>query len=141
VDPHPSVADKYYQMAASNPFSRQFQPEDHLLLSVQRGGLKMMSSSFLNPCFLKVLCELYLLVQWTLTNPNSLGLEGIQICEIFGLLIATAAVCDNGVGIPGHECKDYSKALFLCEVGLVRRFTPEGGVLSEPSPWLANSLL
>jgi hypothetical protein len=55
-----------------------------------------------------------------------LGLEGIQICEIFGLLQATAAVCGNSVGIPGHEFKDYSKALFLCEVGLVKTVHPSG---------------
>ena len=33
------------------------------------------------------------MLQWTLTNPNSLGPEPIQISEIFGLVKATAATC------------------------------------------------
>ena len=33
------------------------------------------------------------LLQWTLAKPDSLGPEPIQICEIFGLVKATAATC------------------------------------------------
>jgi hypothetical protein len=77
----------------------------------------MMSSSFLNPCFLKVLCELYLLVQWTLTNPNSLGLEGIDCCKLLLLCVRMVlASLDMSA----------KTILFLCEVELVEMVHPRG---------------